>query len=235
MKDAATEPTPPEVIEFPLRGEWVAFNSPGDRVPSHGTDILGQRYAFDLVRVDRRKGWHIHPAGGLRANLLGFPIRECYGWGQPIHMPFDADIVEAEDGWPERSRVVPLREIALVIWNSVRFDPNKRGLRPLLGNYVIARHAGREGLFALFAHLAPGSVAVAAGERLPTGHIIGRVGHTGNSTAPHLHVQLMDSPDLLTSQGIPCAFRAYEVERDGRWELVTNGIPKREDRIRSVD
>ncbi len=234
MTDATTESPPPEIIEFPLRGEWLAFNSPGDRVPSHGTDMLGQRYAFDLVRVDRRKGWHIHPAGGLRANLLGFPIRECYAWGQPIHMPFEGEIVAAEDGWPERSRVVPLREIALAIWNGIRFNPEKRGLRPLLGNFVIARRSGQGDLFALFAHLAPTSVAVVVGQQVGVGDVVGRVGHTGNSTAPHLHLQLMDSPDLLTCQGIPCAFSAYEVELDGRWEPVRGGIPKREDRIRSI-
>ena len=33
------------VVDFPLRGErWVAVNAPGDRIPSHGTDQLGQRY-----------------------------------------------------------------------------------------------------------------------------------------------------------------------------------------------
>jgi hypothetical protein len=27
-----------------------------DRIPSHGTDLLGQRYASDLVRTDHRPG-----------------------------------------------------------------------------------------------------------------------------------------------------------------------------------
>lgn len=29
------------VVDFPLRGEWVAPNIPGHRVPSHGIDLLG--------------------------------------------------------------------------------------------------------------------------------------------------------------------------------------------------
>lgn len=99
----------PVVVEFPLRGEWVAFNSPGDRVPSHGTDMLGQRFAYDFIRVDRRKGWHVHPAGGLRGNLIGFPVREAYAWGQPVHMPFDGEVVAALDGNPERRWVLPIR------------------------------------------------------------------------------------------------------------------------------
>jgi hypothetical protein len=44
----------------------------------------------------------------------------------------------------------------------------------------------------------------------------------------------MDSPDPLTARGIPCAFRAYEVWRDGAWRRVDRGIPASTDRIRSV-
>ncbi|HJS27439.1 MAG TPA: M23 family peptidase, partial [Actinomycetota bacterium] len=40
----------PVVVGFPLRGEWAAATTPAHRIPSHGTDMLGQRYAFDFVR-----------------------------------------------------------------------------------------------------------------------------------------------------------------------------------------
>ena len=59
-------------------------------------------------------------------------------------------------------------------------------LPSVLGNYVIMR---RGDVFAAFAHLAPDSVAVATGQTVGTGDMLGRVGHTGNSTAPHLHFQ----------------------------------------------
>jgi len=43
------------IVEFPLRGEgWIAVNTPGDRIPSHSTDMLGQRFAYDLLKVDAR-------------------------------------------------------------------------------------------------------------------------------------------------------------------------------------
>ena len=53
----------PVVVEFPLRGEdWMAVTTPSHKVPSHGTDMLGQRYAYDFLKVDRRGGAHFHPA-----------------------------------------------------------------------------------------------------------------------------------------------------------------------------
>jgi murein DD-endopeptidase MepM/ murein hydrolase activator NlpD len=220
------------VVELPLRGEgWVAVNTPAARIPSHGTDMLGQRYAFDFLRADpRRRAVRYHPAGTLRTLLLGVPTRECYAWGEPVHAPLDGVVVKAVDGVPERGRVHPVRELAALLGNGLTFTPDK--LPRILGNHVVIQ-AGT--VFAAFVHLAPGSVAVAEGRSVATGDVIGRVGHTGNSTTPHLHFQLMDGADPMTAKGIACAFRAYEVWRDDTWVRVTDGIPGRTERIRLVD
>jgi hypothetical protein len=221
----------PVVVELPLRGEWSVERTPADRIPSHGTDLLGQRYAYDLVRTDRRRGLHVHPAGTLRWLLLGGRTRDCYGWGQPVHAAFDGLIVRAVDGVAERRWLHPVRESWSALKTTVRFA--RGGLDPaqLVGNHVIAATGGT---YAVYAHLAPGSVAVAAGQRVRAGEVLARVGHTGNSTAPHLHFQLMDSADPLQASGIPSAFAAYLVEREGRWQPVERAIPQRRDRIRSV-
>jgi Peptidase family M23 len=34
---------------MPVSGRWLAYNSPGDRVPSHHLHAYGQTYAIDLV------------------------------------------------------------------------------------------------------------------------------------------------------------------------------------------
>lgn len=217
------------IVEFPLRGEgWVAVNTPGDRVPSHGTDMLGQRFAYDLLKVDGRKGVHFHPASTWRGNLVGGRTRECYAWNAPVHAPIDGEVVRAVDGMAERGWIHPVRELFHVLKNALTFTPSK--LPRILGNHVILR---RGGVYAGFAHLRPGSVTVSEGQVVRVGDVIGRVGHTGNSTAPHLHFQLMDSADLMSARGLPCAFRAYDVLRDGEWVPVLAGIPRSTDRIRS--
>jgi Peptidase family M23 len=221
----------PVVVELPLRGEWTVERTPADRIPSHGTDVLGQRYAYDLVRTDHRSGFHLHPAGTLRWLVLGGRTRDHYGWGQPVHAALDAVVVQAVDGVAEREWLHVARESWSVMKNTVGFA--RRGLDParLAGNHVIAETAGT---YALYAHLAPGSVAVTRGQQVRAGTVLGRVGHSGNSTAPHLHFQLMDSADPLQANGIPCAFANYLVERDGQWQRVARGIPHRRERIRPV-
>jgi murein DD-endopeptidase MepM/ murein hydrolase activator NlpD len=222
------ESTAPVVVRFPLQGEdWVAVSSPADRIPSHGTDLLGQRYAFDFLRTDRRSRQHYHPAGWPRTLLGGVPTRECYAWGAPVHAPFDGEVVRAVDGIGERSRVHPLRELVLVLKNALTFTPAR--LPAILGNHVLMRQGD---LFAGLAHLAPGSVAVREGQLVRLGEVIGRVGHTGNSTTPHLHFQLMDAADPLTARGVPCAFESYEVWRGDAWVLVKGGIPSKTERMR---
>jgi len=49
------------------------------RIPSHGTDRFGQRYALDFVRPDQRQGLHLHPAGTLGSFLLSGRTRDYYG------------------------------------------------------------------------------------------------------------------------------------------------------------
>jgi hypothetical protein len=216
-------------VDLPLHGEWTVVTTPAHRIPSHGTDALGVRYAFDLLRLDRRGRYHSASAALLL--LRGVPTQECYGWGQPIHAPFDGVVDSAGDGADEPDRVHPLVGGAHRVWAAATFRRTREGARRVMGNHVVMES---DGFCAAFAHLAPGSITVREGDRVRRGQVVGRVGHTGNSTSPHLHFQLMDGPDPLMARGVPCAFRRYEVLRDGRWELVERGVPRRLERIRSI-
>ena len=222
----------PIVVRFPLRGEWTVERTPADRIPSHGTDVLGMRYAYDFIRTDDRAGSHVHPAGSLRWLVIGGRTRDCYGWGEPVHAALGGDVVDAVDGVPERQWVHVVRESWAALRTALTFRSRQQSVDPrrLAGNHVIIQSAD---VVALYAHLVPGSVGVTAGQRVAAGDVIGRVGHTGNSTAPHLHFQLMDSADAPSARGVPCAFADYFVQRECRWEHVDQGIPRRLERVRS--
>jgi hypothetical protein len=226
----------PFTVDFPLRGEWIAANTPAERIPSHGTDSLGQRYAFDFFRTDFRNGLPFFkgPAGLYYACWIS--VKHCYCWDEPVYAPFDAEVVALVDGLKDPRWLHPVIDLSRVIKNMIKMfiifmfrDPHKISLHPYLGNYIILKH---QGVFAFFAHLRSGSVSVTTRQTVKRGERLGNVGHTGNSTAPHLHFHLMNSPDLLTAKGIPCAFHYYEMYDNGRWFPVNNGIPEFNKRFR---
>lgn len=85
-RDGSDEMLEPVIVEFPLRGEWLAPNTPGTKIPSHGTDRLGTRYAYDFIQVDwERKGWPAYRVSLPRYLLYGLPLRDYYCWGQDIY------------------------------------------------------------------------------------------------------------------------------------------------------
>ncbi len=75
------------VVEFPLRGEWTAINTPAYRIPSHGTDMLGQRYAFDFIRISRKPLRYLSSKSVFYHALGHVSVKECFGWSQPVYSP----------------------------------------------------------------------------------------------------------------------------------------------------
>jgi hypothetical protein len=219
------------VVEFPLRGEWMSPNTPAKKIPSHGTDQLGQRYAYDFWQVDWKKDkMKFFDGSQLKYWFRGISLNKCYGWGKEVYAPCDGKIVEAQDGYKERRKVNFFTDIYVVLKNALTFHPEKHGWQPALGNYIIMECA--ENVFAFFAHFQEGSITVTSGEEVKKGQILGKVGHSGNSTAPHLHFHLMDNVDFMKANGIPCVFEKYEVLQGEHWETITNGVPSDKDVIR---
>jgi hypothetical protein len=221
----------PIIVEFPLRGEWLSPNTPGTKIPSHGTNQLGTRYAYDFIQVDwERKGWPSYRGSLPKYLLFGIPIREYYCWGQEVYAPCDGIVVRAEDGYEERERTNLCSDMVNAYKNAHYFDPKKDDVQSVAGNFIIMECG--ENIYAALCHLQTGSIQVTAGQSVKKGEVIGRVGHSGNSFGPHLHFQLMDSSDITTAKGLPCAFEKYEVFQNGEWQEVINDIPTDKDRIR---
>ena len=102
----------------------------------------------------------------------------------------------------------------------------RQGVGAIAGNYlIIALRDGRS--FVALAHLRAGSLRVAVGDEVTTGQPLAECGNSGNSTEPHVHLQVMDSPDLSVARGLPITFRRFrEWPRGAQHSHVRDsGIP----------
>lgn len=191
----------PVLLHYPLQGRFRARNSPARRVPSHGTDLMGTTYAIDLVPVD---------AGGRpaprtwRSLVAAEPAEGFVGFGVPVLAPAAGVVVVAHDG--EEDHAARRSQLALVPYLAGQAERLRQGPGALAGNHVVI-DLGDGGPFVLVAHLRRASLRVGAGTRVRSGQRIGECGNSGNSTQPHVHVQVTDTTDWPSARGLPIAFR----------------------------
>jgi len=131
----------------------------------HGPEMLGE--APD--QMGRRKG--ILPLIGRLTSGFGRRV-DPLGDGHRMHQGLD---IAAPMGSP----------IGAVEGGKVVFSGRRGGY----GNAVVVRH--RDGTEALYAHCS--SLSVNVGEEVRAGQTIGRVGSTGRSTGPHLHLEFHEN------------------------------------------
>jgi len=212
----------PVEIALPFAGRWLAMNSPAKRVPSHGVDLLGQRYAIDFVGVDERH--RDARARDWRTLLHTEPPERFYAFGRPILAPGDGVVVAVHDGEPDHD--ARRSQLTLVAYMFGQVGRLRQGAAAVAGNHVVVRLT-ESGVFAAVVHLRQGSLRAAVGDAVAAGQQLAECGNSGNSTQPHVHVQLMDSADLAVARGVPVAFRGYREWKAGSDHpvLVDSGIP----------
>lgn len=189
------------MLQLPFTGRWLACNSPARRVPSHGTHAFGVTYAIDFIAVDDRgrsapRSWR---------TLVSVEPPELFrGFGQPILAPVAGTVVLAHDGEPDHeARRSQLKLLPYALGQPARV---RAGVPAIAGNHVVIA-MGADGPFVLLAHLRRATVRVRPGDVLKPGEPVGACGNSGNSTQPHVHVQVTDSTDWPRARGLPLAFR----------------------------
>jgi hypothetical protein len=184
---------PPPVLGPPLAGGgYVAADGCCDSVrhirallPLNGRFTLAQRFAIDWEQVDDEN----------RLFRGDRHVPESYTiYGREVLAVADGTVVASRNDLPEQ------------IPGALPVD---LPLSEVDGNFVVLDIGG--GVHVLYAHLQPGSVLVSAGTPVKRGDIIGRVGNTGSSQVPHLHLHVMDGPSPLLSNGIPYVFDSFTV------------------------
>ncbi|MFI5047092.1 MAG: M23 family metallopeptidase [Acidimicrobiia bacterium] len=75
------------------------------------------------------------------------------------------------------------------------------------GNSVVVELGN--GQYAFYGQLRPGSIIVKSGTFVRKGQPIAQIGNSGNSSAPHLHFELLSNPDRISADGLPFVFTSF--------------------------
>lgn len=166
----------------PTGGTWYVAWGGRDAVHNYHVPSPDQRYASDYVVV---RGDNMPYAGDGSRNT------DHYCWGEPVYAPADGRVVTAVDTVADNAR------------------PGVKNTEAPPGNYVVIDHG--EGEYSLLAHFRHGSVAVAEGEAVEVGMLLGACGNSGNSSLPHLHYHLQTGSAYGEGVGLPARFDGYYV------------------------
>lgn len=201
-------------LDPPLQdGLWYAHAGPAvtshhrrTLVPRSGRLTLDSRFATDWIRLEASEG------GGEVA--LAGPSWDRT-WDAPVFSASEGTVVTAFDSLPDD----PFGQLGAagveINWETIG------------GNRVVV-DAG-DGRFVWYEHLRQGSVEVAEGDRVHRGQRIGSIGNSGNSSRPHLHFEVTDSPVLGHGEGLPYHLRCFElahrVAPAPDWDAIAEGSP----------
>jgi len=204
-------------IAFPLRGEWRFLRPPGHHP-----------FAFDFVQTDPQRQKYTQQSR-LRAFVGPIGADQFYCWDQPVYSPVDGTVVQAGTGWPDHTRVSAWRSLKIWYNATYRFRPKqvngRLDIRPNVGNYVMVQV--KAGYIVFLAHLRQGSTLVREGDVIRAGTQVGTLGNSGNTTMPHLHINLFDQMvDPYKAKVLPFVFDEYQQLTDGGdWQTRRRSVP----------
>ena len=217
-KRVRLETRPTVYLRFPLEGRWRTVSARND------AHCLGMQFGFDFV-APQDADLHQDPP----KRELG--LEEFVSFGQPVLAPRNGIVVKCAGDEPDFPPTPGRPPFAA--------GPPKDRRERYLGNYILM--TTEENDYVLMAHLKQGSLRVAPGSYVWEGRPIGQVGNSGNTTGPHLHIEMLDGlPDLskigtpqITQSGIPFGFRSILLEREDEETALTKGVPQRKDVVGS--
>lgn len=169
-------------LAFPLRkGRYYIAHGGNNIVTNHHYDVSAQKYALDIVKLN---------SFGLRSRNLNPRTLENYNiLGDTLYSPCNGTIKNLID-------------------DHLDLEPGLMDSEHPAGNYLVIEMDNTD-LAVVLAHIMKGSFLVRVGDIVQQGQPLAKVGNSGNTTEPHLHIHAVknESGDpLFEGEGIPIKF-----------------------------
>src|SRR5215471_13834811 len=185
---------PAIVIRPPVEGNgWLATSACCK--PNIHRDL---RIAIDGVRIETAETFAIDWVKVKNDRIFdgdGKRVEQYYGFGEDVLAVADGTVVYIHDGMPDETPFVLM----------VPKSKSDYG-----GNNMILKIAPN--VFAWYAHLRQGSLTVKVGDAVKAGSPIAKLGNSGPSEGPHLHLGLLDKPDYIAGRSLPFVFDSFTLD-----------------------
>lgn len=188
-------------LSLPFVGKWLVAWGGDTKKLNQHHDVPNQRFAFDFLGVDQD--------GKTRKGQAQIN-EDYYAFGREILAPADGVVTDVINGVRDNK-------------------PGSMNPYSALGNAIFIQH--REHEVSVLAHLKLDSTTVKIGDKVKTGQVVGLCGNSGNSSEPHLHYHLQNTPIIQDGTGIKCYFQKVNVIKDSKKELKVNYSPIKGDII----
>ncbi|MHA4809044.1 M23 family metallopeptidase [Flavitalea flava] len=207
-------------LSAPLRGgPWIAIYNPswsrGHRRVVYSTDDhprIPGRFAIDWVKLNEQ--------GKFAAGDEDI-VSNAFGYNEDVLAVASAIVASMRDS---------IKESTTVSGNGPH-TPEEAS-----GNYVALDLGDHHYVF--YEHLRLGSIRVKKGDHVVVGQVIGKLGFTGDSSGPHLHLHMADNNSPLGAEGLPFVLDHFTVlgqyedlSKLGkeRWVLPASDEPEKRD------
>ncbi len=195
-----------------LGGTWLAHNGPGNHRAAHWGSVLPpgsratipQRFAVDFIGLDAN-------GRAVRSDFRKSANADWIGFGAEVIAAAAGIVRDVRDGVSDNVPMAPVP------------PPAEPTAAATYGNYVVMEIGS--GRFVHYAHLQRNSVSVKAGQRVGRGQVLGRLGNSGNTNAPHLHFMVTDAGAFQDSEGLPFVVDGFEMLGETTAESAVAGEP----------
>lgn len=147
-----------------VRSNFIVIQGGGNPITNHHHSSDYQKYAADIVKVKS-------PLFTSKKDLFSFELEDFHSFNEKIYSPCKGVVLNMQNNFQNEPVYQPSKKIPS---NSVTISCE--------GNMIVK-----------MSHFNRNSITVKVDDSVEKGDFLGKIGNSGNSSEPHLHIQANDT------------------------------------------